>query len=149
MHMSKPLKVAVGTVVLIAVGGLAYAFWTGSGSGSGSGSVGNGGSVVLTGTVTPGIAPGTSSAVTFTAANPGASAVQVSTVHLESVAVDAGHSGCLTSDFSMSNVAQNHQVPAGAIAEALPNDGTLQFEDTAVNQDACKGATLTLTLSST
>jgi hypothetical protein len=48
----------------------------------------------------------------------------------------------------MADVTENHQVPAEATAEALPNNGSLVFANTSVSQDACKGATLTLTLSS-
>ena len=52
-------------------------------------------------------------------------------------------------DFTMADVTVSHQVPAGATAEALPTNGSLVFANTAVNQDACKDATLTLTLSYT
>jgi hypothetical protein len=104
--------------------------------------------VTITGTVAPGIAPGTSKAVSFTAANSSSSPIYVTTVHLESVAADAGHASCDTDDFTMADVTQNHQVPAGATANALPTNGSLVYANTAVNQDACKNATLTLTLSS-
>jgi hypothetical protein len=145
----KGLLAMLGTLAVVAIGGLAYAYWTGSGSGTGSGTVGTSGSVVLSGSVTTGIAPGTSEPVSFTAANSSSAATQVTTVHLESITADAGHSACTTADFSMANVTQNHQVPAGATADPLPNAGTLAYANTAVSQDACKGATLTLTLSST
>jgi hypothetical protein len=69
-------------------------------------------------------------------------------VHVESIAADSGHASCATADFTMADVTENHQVPAGATADALPNNGSLVYANTAVNQDACKGATLTLTLSS-
>jgi hypothetical protein len=48
----------------------------------------------------------------------------------------------------MADVTENHQVPAEATAEALPTHGSLVYANTAVSQDNCKGATLTLTLSS-
>jgi hypothetical protein len=149
MKIKKKRKVALGAIALAAIAGLAYAYWTGSGSGTGTGTVGTSGSVTITGTVAPGIAPGTSKAVSFTAANSTSSPIFVTTVHLDSVAVDAGHSACVTADFTMANVTENHQVPAGATAEPLPTNGSLAMANTAVNQDACKGATLTLTLSST
>jgi hypothetical protein len=139
----------LGAVIALAIGVAAFAYWTGSGSGTGSGDVGTSSSVTLTGTVAPGSAPGTSEAVSFTAANPSDSPVRVSTVHLVSVAADGAHAACETDDFSMADVTENHQVPAEATAEALPNNGSLVFANTAVSQDACKGATLTLTLSST
>lgn len=139
---------ALGSVLAIAIAVVAVAYWTGGGSGSGSGAVGTVGSVTLTGSITPGSAPGTAESVSFAAANPSDSPIRVTTVHLVSVAVDGAHSACETADFTMANVSEDHQVPAGATAEALPNDGSLVYANTAVSQDACKGATLTVTLSS-
>lgn len=140
---------AVSTVVVaLALAGGAYAYFTGSGGGTGSATVGTSGAVVLTATVPAGITPGTSEPVSFTAANPTSSGIYVSTLSLASVTVDAGHTGCLVGDFSMANVTENHEVPANATAEVLPTNGSLVFADTAISQNACKGATLTLTLSS-
>jgi hypothetical protein len=149
MRITRKRRIALGAAALAGIAALAYAYWTGTGSGTGTGDVGTGGSVTLTGTVTDGVAPGTSVPVSFTAANATDSPIRVTTVHLESVSVDAGHSGCNTADFSMADVTQNHQVPGNATAEPLPNNGSLAMANTAVNQDACKNATLTLTLSST
>jgi hypothetical protein len=148
MRFIKKRRIALGTVALVAIAGLAYAYWTGTGSGTGTGAVGTSGTATITGTIASGIAPGTSKAVTFTAANPSDSPIQVTTVHLDSVAVDAGHAGCATADFTMADATENHQVPAGATAEPLPSDGSLVYANTGVSQDACQGATLTLTLSS-
>jgi hypothetical protein len=144
----KRVIVVLGLVGAMAIAGVAVAYWTGGGSGSGSAGVGTSGSVTLTGTVSPGISPGTSKPVSFTAANATTSPIRVTTVHLDSVAVDAGHSTCVTADFTMADVTENHQVPAGATVEPLPTNGSLVYANTAVNQDACKNATLTLTLSS-
>jgi hypothetical protein len=144
----KRLIVALGTMGAMAITVFAVAYWTGGGSGTGSADVGTASSVTLTGTVTPGSAPGTAEAVSFTAANASSSPIQVTKVHLVSLAVDSEHAACETADFSMADVTQSHQVPAEATAEALPNNGSLVYANTAVSQDACKGATLTLTLSS-
>ena len=141
--------IALGTIATFAVAGLAYAYWTGTGTGTGTGTVADGGTVTVDGTLAAGIQPGSSSAVSFTAANATDAPIQITDVHLESVAADAGHAACETDDFSMSDVTENHQVPAGATAEALPNNASLVYANTGVSQDACKGATLTLTLSST
>lgn len=139
---------AFGVVVILAVTATAFAYWTGGGSGSGSGNAGTSSTVTLTGVIAPGIAPGTSRPVSLTAANASGSPITVSTVHLESVAADGGHAACATDDFSMADVSENHQVPAGATSDALPNAGTLTYANTAANQDACKDATLTVVLSS-
>lgn len=140
--------IGVGVVAAVAVAGFAFAYWTGSGSGEGTGTVGTSATVTLTGTIAPGLAPGTASAVTFTAANDDSSPVQVTEVQLQSIAVDGPHAGCDTGDMTMADVTENHAVPANATAEALPVDGSLVYANTGVNQDACQGATVTLTLTS-
>jgi hypothetical protein len=145
---TKKAVAALGVVAVLAITAFAVAYWTGGGSGSGSAAVGTVGSVTLTGTVTPGSAPGTAEPVSFTAANASASPIKVTKVHLVSIAVDSEHSACVTADFSMADVSEAHEVPAGATVEPLPNNGSLVYANTAVSQDACKGATLTLTLSS-
>jgi hypothetical protein len=144
----KSLFAALGVVSVVVIGGLAYAYWTGSGSGTASSDVGTSGTVVLSGTAPAGIAPGTSVPVTFTAANSGTAASQVTSVHMVSIAADAGHGACATADFSMADTTQNHQVPAGATAEPMPVTGSLVYANTPISQDACKGATMTLTLTS-
>lgn len=144
----KNLKIAVVTIAVVATAGIAYGYWTGSGSGSGEGDVGDSGTVTLTATFADGIAPGTDRSVSFTAENASDSPIMVDTVSLDGIAVDAGHAACDTADFSMADVTETHEVPAGATVEALPVDASLVYANTAVNQDACKGATLTLTLSS-
>jgi hypothetical protein len=144
----KWLTAVVTVAGALALAGGAFAFFSGSGGGSGTAAVGTSGTVVLTATVPAGITPGTSEPVSFTAANATGSGIFVSTVTLVSVTADLGHAACVTSDFSMANVTESHEVPANATAEALPTNGSLVYADTALNQDACKGATLTLTLSS-
>jgi hypothetical protein len=144
----KKIIVALGALGAVAITAFAVAYWTGGGSGSGSADVGTSSSVTLTGTVTPGSAPGTAEPVSFTAANASDSPIQVTKVHLVSIAADSEHAACETADFSMADVTQSHEVPAEATAEGLPNNGSLVYANTAVSQDACKGATLTLTLSS-
>jgi hypothetical protein len=148
MRFTRNRKIAVGAIALVAVAGLAYGYWTGTGSGTGTGTAGTSGTATITGTIASGVAPGENRAVSFTAANASNSPIQVSTVHVVSIAADSGHASCATADFTMADVTENHQVPAGATVDALPNDGSLVYANTAVNQDACKGATLTLTLSS-
>lgn len=146
----KRAVVALAAVGILAVAGIAFAYWTTTGSGSGSGSVASSnGTITLHGTVTNALTPGGSSSVTFTADNAGTSNLYVGKVHLDSVAADAGHSGCAVADFTMPDVTENNEVAAGASAHALPTNGTISYANTDVSQDACKGASLTLTLSST
>ncbi len=142
-------RVAVLSVIgVLALAAAAVAYWTGSGSGSGTANVGTSGTVALTATVPDGIAPGTSKDVSFTASNATDSPIYLSTVHLDSVVPDGAHSACDTTDFSMADVSEGVEVAAGASGQSLANTGTLVFADTTANQDACKGATLTLNLTS-
>jgi hypothetical protein len=143
------VKTALGVVFALVVAGGAFAYWTGPGSGSGTGAVSSGGTISLAGTVATGIAPGLERAVSFTASNAGTSAITVGTVHLVSVAVDAAHAACDVSDFTMADVVEDQSIAAATSDVSLATDGSLVFANTAVNQDACKDATLTLTLSST
>lgn len=108
----------------------------------------HGDAVTLRASVTAGISPGTSAPVRLTASNDGSATAAVRTVRLVDVAADANHAACVTNDFTMTDVAQQAAVPAGARDYPL-NSGTLTFRNTNVNQDACKAATLTLTLAST
>jgi hypothetical protein len=146
--LSKKSRVAAAAaaVALVAVGGgAAYAYWTttGSGSGSGANAMSNG-TIVLSATFPDGLTPGSSVPVTYTAANAGSSSLQVRTIH---AVVSTSDPLCLATDFTIADVASNTTVPAHSSAVAA-GSGTLVFADTAVSQDACKGATITLTLTS-
>lgn len=147
--MSNRRKLFIGVLVALVVPVAAYAYWTSTGTGTGSATVDNpSGSVTLKATVSGALVPGGTAPVALTATNPTSSDVRLATVKLTSVALDAAHSGCNASDFSMADVAENATVVKGASNAALPVQGTLAMANTAANQDACKGATLTLTLSS-
>ena len=144
--MRKRVLIPVGIVVL-AVAGSAYAYFSSTGSGTGTGTVGNSSAVTLHGSVTSAVYPGASSPVTFTVDNPSPGHQQVGTIHLASVTTDAGHSGCTVSDFTMPNVVANQDFPNGD-GQAVTANGTMTMANTASNQDACQGATLTLHLTS-
>jgi hypothetical protein len=137
---------AAGVVVALIAAGSAYAYWSATGTGSGTTAVSAGGVVTVTATVTDGIVPGGTEPVSFTAANATSAPLTVATIHLLSVTADTLHPTCAVADFTMADVTEAHEVPAGATVEALPTGGTLHYADTGVNQDTCKGATLTLAL---
>ncbi len=138
--------VAAGAIVLGA-GGAAFAYWTASGSGSSTGTVAASNGAIVLHAAFPNAAlyPGGSQIVTFTADNGGAQAVSVGTVH---TVVTTSDPLCLAADFTVADVAENQSIAAGASGTVLANSGTISMTNTNVNQDACKGATLTLTLSS-
>ena len=150
--MSRARKRALIVAVMAVLGLIAvlggYAYWTSGGSGSGSATAGSTSAVTLNAAFTAGIYPGGTKTVTFTVDNTNPGNVWVGTVHLASVTVDAGHSSCVVGDFTMPDVAENAEVANGN-GQAVPNTGTLSYADTGVSQDACKGATITLNLTST
>jgi hypothetical protein len=138
---------------LVAIAGVAFAYFTSNGSGTGTASVGSSSAVTLHGSVSSTLYPGASSPVSFTVDNPSSGSERVGTISLSSISVDAGHSGCSTvisggnPDFTMAPVTVN-QVFAPGNGQAVSATGTLTMNDTGVSQDACQGATLTLNLTS-
>ncbi len=144
--MKKRVIVALSVLATLVVASSAYAYWTTTGSGTGSGSVSaSNGTIVLHGTIDTALTPGATSAVHFTADNAGTSSLYVGSVH---AVVSTDKPGCLVSDFTISDTVENQQVPAGSTGLALTGAGSIAMADTALNQDACKGAAITLTLSS-
>jgi hypothetical protein len=138
------------SVAILAVAGLAFAYWTTTGSGSGSGSVASSnGTLTLHGTISSQLTPGGSSAVAYTADNAGTSSLQVGTVHAV-VSIDEAHAeaGCKASDFTINDTEENQTIAAESSGVALANDGSISMADTEANQDACKGAEISLELSS-
>jgi hypothetical protein len=148
MRFSKKALIATGTgaVVAMAIGGLALAYWTTTGSGTGSANNASAnGSIVLHAGFAAGLTPGASEPVSFTADNAGTSSLQVGTV---TSVVSTSDPLCLPADFTVPPALENQTIAAGQSGVALTNGSTITFADTAVNQDHCKGATITLTLSS-
>ncbi|HWF31967.1 MAG TPA: hypothetical protein VG188_05350 [Solirubrobacteraceae bacterium] len=137
-------------MAVLAVAGVAVAYWTTSGSGSGSGAVANSnGAVVLHGTITNELTPGGSSPVAFTADNANSSSEQVGTVHAV-VSIDEAHAkaGCEASDFTIADTEENQVIAANGAGTALTHGGSISMADTASNQNACQGATISLALTS-
>ncbi len=146
----KRTMLVLGAVAVLAVAGVAVAYWTTSGSGSGSGAVASSnGSVVLHGTITNALSPGSSSPVALTADNANSSSEQVGTVHAV-VSIDKTHAeaGCEASDFTIADIVENQVIAANSNGVALTNGGSISMADTAANQDACQGATISLALTS-
>jgi hypothetical protein len=143
------LVAVVSATAVLAAGGVAFAYWTTSGSGSGTAVVaGDVQTLTLHATTTGELRPGSSVPVAFSADNQSSGSLRVGTVHLVSIVADPDHAGCSVADFTMPDVVADQDVPAKSNAVALTVAGTLSFADTAVDQSACKGATLTLTVSS-
>ena len=139
-------SVAAATAALVLVGGgAAYAYWTTTGSGTGSATAASSnGTIVLHASFADGLTPGASEPVVFTADNTNSSSLQVGTI---TSVVTTNVAGCLAADFSVPAVLSNTTVTAGATGAAV-GSGTISFQDTAVSQDACKGAVITITATS-
>jgi hypothetical protein len=142
---------ALAGVCVLAIAAGAYAYFTTTGSGTATATVGTSSAVTLKGTVSGNLYPGSSSPVTLTVDNPSSGKQRVGTISLEKITADAGHSGCSVvigggnPDFTMADVVVNKTYATGN-SQAVTPSGTLAMNDTGVSQDACQGATLTLTL---
>jgi hypothetical protein len=138
-------------VGVLAIAAGAYAYFTTTGSGTATATVGTSSAVVLKGTVTGNLYPGSSSPVTLTVDNPSSGKQRVGTISLEKITADAGHSSCSVAvtggnpDFTMADVVVNKTYGTGNAQAVTPN-GSLTMNDTGISQDSCQGATLTLTL---
>jgi hypothetical protein len=148
---NKRALAVLGAIAVLAVAGIAVAFWTASGSGSGTGSVAstNNGEITLHGVISDELSPGTKSSVTFTADNSSTSNLQVGTI-ASVVSIDKTHAdaGCEASDFEISPTVENQTIAAGASGVSLETNGSITMVNSGADQDACKGAEVTLTLTS-
>jgi hypothetical protein len=146
--MTKKNKIAAvaASVALVAVGGgAAYAYWSATGTGSGSAATADGTSqVALVASFGAGIAPGGTRTVTYTATNPNSSSTTVSAL---GATVSTVAPGCDPAWFTVTAPAGTTALAANATSVAL-GTGILTFNDLNVNQDACKGAQITVNVSS-
>lgn len=153
LWMTKKRVVAITAVGALALAAGAYAYFSSTGSGTATASVGSSTAMTIKGIVSSNLYPGGSSPVSFTIDNPSSGAQRVGTISLTAIAVDAGHSTCSkvitggNPDFTMAPVVVNKVFPSGN-GQTVTQTGTLAMNDTGVNQDACQGATLTLSLTS-
>ena len=143
----------VAAVAVLAIAVTAYAFWSTSGDGSGTAATdAAAGAVTINGDAVTGLAPGRTVALTGTIVNPNNYDVRVSNLSIDGISVDGAHlgAGCALAnyDFSATPVAVNSTLQesnAGATDEAaFPAGLTVTMLETGANQDACKGATITV-----
>jgi hypothetical protein len=152
-RLSRKSKITAAVAIVIALfasGTAAYAYWTGTGSGSATATAAAGGSVTIAGTTATGLAPGTSKTVTFTATNATEAAIKIGTV--SDTAIDSNLPACdaQIADFSMADVVADQIIPANTVNHPVTATGSLVYAySPTVNQDACKGAVITLTLTAT
>ncbi len=138
----------VAVIAMLAFAGAAYAYFTSVGAGTGTATVGTSTDLVLHATIATTLYPGTTSPVTFTVDNGSTGSERLGTISLNSVTVDASHTGCVVTDFTMPDVVAGQTFAAGS-GQAVTASGTVTMAaQPTVSQDACKGATLTLHVSS-
>lgn len=146
--------VIVGIVGLFALGGLAFAFWTGGGSGSGSGSTGSPSALTVNQTTTnTGLYPGGSSALSGNFTNPNGGKVYIAAVTASitsfSVQADNTKPACTQADFSISGTATvGAEINSGTGVGAW-SGLTLSMTDAGTNQDNCKNITVPITYTAT
>jgi len=152
----KRLLTALSVVGVVAIATAAFAYWTASGSGSGSATAGSDAGVTAAGNPANGIYPGSSVAVATTVTNSSSTQAQhVSNLNV-AISIDTIHAGngCQASWFTYKadsqasgtdanprTVALNTELAASASTTV---DGHVLMANTTANQDACKGATITL-----
>ena len=153
-HLTKKRVLILAAVAAVAaIGTTAFAYFTTTGSGTATATVGSSTALVIKGTVTGNLYPGTSSPVSLTIDNNSTGKQRVGTISLEKITPDAGHSSCSVvttggnPDFTMAEIVVNKVFGPGTGQAVTPN-GSLTMNDTGVSQDACQGATLTLSLKS-
>jgi len=145
--------VLAGVAVTLAVAGIAYAFWTGGGSGTGSGAAATGVSGLTANQTTTlsAMYPGDSAqTITGNFDNPNSGPVYVNSVSVSIASVTkaggAPAGTCDATDFTLANTTMNvgAEVSSGSGVGSFTG-ATIKFNNKpTTNQDACKGATVSL-----
>jgi hypothetical protein len=149
--LTRKAVVAGGLVATLALGGIAYAYFTSVGSGTGSASVGTSTDVAITQTNTLDAMYPDSAAqdIDLNVDNSGGGNEYVGTV---TITIDPTSlpAGCEDSWFSITNADVSDNVTPGAVhAYAGADTGaSIQLVDSGTDQDACQGADLVLDFAS-
>ena len=160
MKLNKKRVIIGATVATLALstGGVAYAYWTTTGSGTGSASTSAGATAQVTFSQTlaqtdlalfPGQAPQT---ISGTVTNPGPQSVYVNTVSATIASVTAPAATlalpCTSADYNIAGAPMSVATNLAAAGTKAFSGQTIEFVNTASNQDGCKGATVNLTFTS-
>jgi hypothetical protein len=150
VRLKRKALVVYAVFLAVALGGIAFAFWTAGGGGAGTASAGTSASVTVNQTVSPtGLYPGATAALSGNFDNPNAGSVYVAAVTASvtpfSVQTDATKPACTQADFSITGT-------ASVGTEVVPGTGvgswsglSLNMIDAATNQDNCKSVTVPIT----
>jgi hypothetical protein len=138
----KQIIVAGAAVGVLAIGGVALAYWTSTGSGTGTASTDSASwDVTIDSTDLADLSPnGPTEIVTFHVNNPNSGVQNLQTASPS--VVDTTDSGCTAADFSVGAAS----ITFGDVASGDTVDGTfsLKMIDTGENQDDCQGVTVNL-----
>jgi hypothetical protein len=160
-HLTKKRVILLAALAAAAIAAVAgYAYWTNGGSGSGTATAGTAdNNIVLSATGWAGIKPGQTKNVDITVDNTANSySSYVKDVKLDPAhagveadgtqdGIDTGNASCLSSDFSYNQTAPNIDATVAASGSQTFNGAaSLTFANTALNQDACQGASVKLYL---
>ena len=146
--VSRKKKVVVLAAAMVGIGGAAFAYWTTTGDGTGEAATGTTVAVTVnqTSTVT-GLRPGgTAQALSGNFDNPNAGPVYIGAV--SALVTGTDKVGCDATDYTVAGTATvNAQVAAGNGVGSW-SGLTIAFNNKpAANQDACKGATVSISYS--
>src|SRR4051812_23390938 len=148
MQKTKRTAVIVGTTAALIGGGIAFAAWTTTGTGSGTATAGTDQALTVTVSPVTGLYPTGTFNVPFTVTNPNSYDVRLSTITFGTVTVDSGHSGCTA---SVVNSNTGNGLVLNDTDLVTKNGGvtsSVNFPIAMSNaaENACKGATFTVTL---
>lgn len=144
------VALAGAVVVALAGGGVAYGYWSTNGTADGSAtSTAGAASLTITQTAAPkDLAPGVPAGVIAgTVTNNAAHSAYVHqvTVTIRSVTQAENATGtCSAADYTLSKAVMDVKAELAQNATANFSGATLAFNDTASNQDGCKGAVVNL-----
>lgn len=154
----KPMRriVIVGATVgaVLLTGGVAFAFWSSTGTTAGAAEVAEDATllnVTQVGTPTGLFPGGTAVDIVANVENPSGSDILLAdvTVTVADVVDSAGTTigaGCPTTDFAIADAAYAGELIAAGATTADHTVATIRLKETGVPQDACKGASVVLSL---
>jgi len=150
----KILAALLGLVMVVAGAGAAYAYWTAGGSGTGTASTGTTQDLTINQTsAITGLGPGVAAkTLSGDFDNPSDASIYVTDVTATGYTIDAAHvtAGCTVAqgNYTLGGTATvGADVPTG-VGEGAWTGLTVEMNNLTTNQDACKGATLTITYAS-
>lgn len=154
----KPMRriVIVGATAgaVLLTGGVAFAFWSSTGTSAGAAEVAADATeltVVQVGTPSGLFPGGTPVGIVAKVDNPSGTDIQLADVTVTVTDVqDAGGTsiiaGCPTTDFEIADTAYAGELIAAGGTSGNETVATIRLRETGVNQDACKGAAVVLSL---